>query len=766
MLEQIKKKYPKMHTRSLVLFVGGSVFYLFYLSIWPLIWHLVILPKARPDNHQLRVESYFPHRVNNTFLFLEQPNSSLSAYAVWQVSQGGFYHIKLSCDDNGKVLLDNRPIITLKGVSALNVGEIKVWLTPGPHFLELRLFNGPEKGWLRIEVAGPGQANYNFLNTNELSFLELGNIETWIAIVFWGENFCLLGILGLISLWVWFYFRRRTIILLSIAKRIKNHFALNQKIYIFTCLGFLIFLKIWLTRAQSLLAFSNYGYDDLLFPQIANELLNGEWLGPYNHITLVKGPFYPLWIAMVYILNLPLLLAQQLLYIAACLMLIKALHAYRINPIIRLSFFAVLLFNPMTYTYTSLRVLREGIYPALTLLVVASAIGLITRIQYDIKKTVIWAIGLGIFLSAFWLTREEGLWIFPTLGIILGTGLIPVIREWRKKIGVFMIPLGILALSIVIVSTLNYHYYRIFSTVEFKAKPFLNAYGALCRVKHTHWIPDVPVPKETRLRIYQVSPTFAELKPFLEGKEGDFWLNICGSNEIDGGFFVWAFRHAVARADHHTSGENSMKFYQKIANEINGACNAGQLECYPKRSSMMPIWHSEYLPGFVRTIWRASIFMVRFEGLYTKTSESIGNEDSLKIFRDLTRERLSPIDPLLRATKLDDFRLNILKFIGNIYQILIPWLFLGAIIIGIVTSIKRIINFKNIKLELIAFALFAGILTRIFLLALISITSFDAISTVYLAPTYPLVLTFIIVSFSPLFCNGGERRGGQGAIRG
>jgi hypothetical protein len=189
--------------------LGALLFFSFYLAIWPMVWHLFLLPHVRPDKHQLRVESYAPHRVDNTSLFLGKPDSSLSAYAVWQIPQGGLYQLKLSCDDNGKVLIDSRPVITLKGISPHNVGETKQWLTPGPHFLELQLNNELGQGWLKIEVTEPGQTHYSPLRTNELSYLELGNIETWLGVVFWGEYLCLLGFLGLGLLWLGlFYFRR------------------------------------------------------------------------------------------------------------------------------------------------------------------------------------------------------------------------------------------------------------------------------------------------------------------------------------------------------------------------------------------------------------------------------------------------------------------------------------------------------------------------------------------------------------------------------
>jgi hypothetical protein len=193
--EKIAKKKP---LPSYFLLGGALFLFLFYLTFWSMVWHLVLLPHARADKHQLRVDSYAPYRVDNTWLFLDRPDTSLTAYAVWQVPKAGFYYIKLTCDDNGKVSIDNRPIITLIGISPNNVGETKQWLSAGPHFLELRLNNILNQGWLRIEVAEPDQAGYENLRREQLSWLELGNIETWLDVVFWGEFFCLLGSLGLI----------------------------------------------------------------------------------------------------------------------------------------------------------------------------------------------------------------------------------------------------------------------------------------------------------------------------------------------------------------------------------------------------------------------------------------------------------------------------------------------------------------------------------------------------------------------------------------
>ncbi|MER2528799.1 MAG: hypothetical protein ABTR07_12795, partial [Candidatus Competibacter denitrificans] len=68
-----------------------------------------------------------------------------------------------------------------------------------------------------------------------------------------------------------------------------------------------ILTKLWLVSDQGLVAFAHAAHDDLLFVRLANYLIQLEWLGPYNNLTLIKGPFYPLWIAITFLIGIPLL---------------------------------------------------------------------------------------------------------------------------------------------------------------------------------------------------------------------------------------------------------------------------------------------------------------------------------------------------------------------------------------------------------------------------------------------------------------------------
>src|SRR5213082_1227055 len=83
-------------------------------------------------------------------------------------------------------------------------------------------------------------------------------------------------------------------------------------------------LKLWLVAAQPVVAHANASFDDRLFLALAEQILKGNWLGPYSQFTLMKGPMYSLFIAGTYLIGLPLPLAQHLLYLLGCALLVVA----------------------------------------------------------------------------------------------------------------------------------------------------------------------------------------------------------------------------------------------------------------------------------------------------------------------------------------------------------------------------------------------------------------------------------------------------------
>ncbi|MFZ1493880.1 MAG: hypothetical protein WAU60_10780 [Candidatus Competibacter denitrificans] len=411
-----------------------------------------------------------------------------------------------------------------------------------------------------------------------------------------------------------------------------------------------ILTKLWLVSDQGLVAFAHAAHDDLLFVRLANYLIQLEWLGPYDNLTLIKGPFYPLWIATTFLIGIPLLLSQHLLYIAACLITERALQSLFIEKPWRIIIFIFLLFNPVTFTWEMTRVLRESLYPGLTLLIVASTILLFTHRHRPTSQSVGWALVCGLSIAAFWLTREEGIWILPfLLPIILWiivTALFTKPRNWYTVL-IVAIPVLIPLLAIQAVSMINLAYYGIFTTVELKTPELKAAYGALTRVRPVEHKSQVPVTKDTRLRIYQVSPAFSELRPYFE-KEG-FWTvetilkdnNPSYSKEIKGGWFIWALRDAVAEAGYFKSGAQAAQFFQRLADEVNAACQAQKLDCLAERASLMPPWQFEYLAPTIQSFISGLRMLITFSEIPVEPFISMGPNDNLLMFQDLTREHLS-----------------------------------------------------------------------------------------------------------------------------
>lgn len=633
----------------------------------------------------------------------------------------------------------------------------------------------------------------------------------------------------------------------------------------------LALVKLWLVIGQPLCANGSWVHDDRLFLNHASAHLSHGWLGAYNNLTLAKGPFYPIWIAMTFLSGVPLLLAQHLLYISACAVFIIAIRPILSRQGILLLIWAVLLFNPMSYTdQVMTRVVREGIYPALTMLVAAGAVGILARADRPLNKLWHWSTFLGLSLSAFWLTREEGVWMIPSVLVIVGFAVVRMRQaqpnRWLLLSSMCVLPFCIWLIAVGTVAGINKVRYGLFTTVEFKSRDFLAAYGALSRVRHQHWKPYYPLPKETRERIYKISPAFAELAPLLEGSLGVGWAasscrgaSLC--DDIAAGWFVWALRDAVAAAGHYTSAKSASNYYRQLATEVNAACAGGQIECGAERASMMPPWRSEYATPFLNTLFRGTVFLSRFEGFWPHSSPNTGTEESLILFRDLTGSRLSssatkklkisgwafavtpassitlsiraadgaltdiiekrlpspdvyqyflvrgkdfpnarkarfemttsctdgcslhletgdhsderiPLDGSIKAketpkfyssidsltlidygllphqSKLDNFKISILSWIGKAYQTTVPFLIVVALISYIISTVN-ILKTKKIKnLWLINTALLVAIVIMLLILSIIDATSFPSISTMYLSPVYPLLLIFVTLALT------------------
>jgi hypothetical protein len=538
--------------------------------------------------------------------------------------------------------------------------------------------------------------------------------------------------------------------------------CLQSELALLLAMAFAVAAKFWITADQTILAIGGAGHDDQLFIDLAANIAAGNWLGNYDQFTLMKGPMYSILMAITYRLGLPFFGVLELSYAIAC-----ALFIYAIKPALshrgwRFAIFLGLLFNPVTYeSVVNARILRQNLLPVLTLLILAALISIYFR--HDARKRALfpWLLFLGLLLPTFWLTREESVWFTPPL-ILIGAAI--VYGTWRanrpdrwSRFALLSLPLFLWFAGTRGVAWINLQHYGVFTTCEFQHQEFKDAYGALLRVKADQPIPYVATPRAVREKIYPVSPAFTELRAYLEGACGEGWARssegVTGippsELEIAGGWFMWALRDAVALAGHCTTGADAMKFYARMATEINAACDQGLLDSGPPRSGFLPPLEPAMLQPLIATFSQSTKFLIGFAEMHTGPQYSIGPADLVAGFARLTHGKVGPLpdEPRVEPAGLQRFRQHILAGVSKIYQLSSPVFGVTSFLVYASSVFISIARRKAPFFVVVATGSLGAVSALTLAVALIEVTSFPAINTGYFSGAYGVWLVFMATSF-------------------
>lgn len=513
-----------------------------------------------------------------------------------------------------------------------------------------------------------------------------------------------------------------------------------------------ILIKLWFIEPQLLVARGEYPHDDTLFLVNAFSILKGEWLGEYHQYTLIKGPLYPLWIAFSHYTGLSLRVTGELLYALATFTFIVSLWYFNIRRKWLYLAFVFIYFNPVSYHVSVAYAFRLSIYFSLALFTFGALLGLATRTLSNARYAMLWSILLGFVFTAFWHTREEGLWIVPSLLIVLTVSLIIVYSRcgWGKNLGkVFLLasvlPGAIfLSLTSVLVS-LNKHYYDIPHTVEIKTKEFAGAYDALLSVEHRDWKRFYPVPKETLERVYEISDKAKELRPYLEPTG---WSK--GEDDIRANFFIWSLRDAVAAAGYYAEGGKAvLQYYDDLRKEIKDACSRKKLTCNRLFLSGVPPWRSEYndliLPELrytIKLIFKYGWFKA-YPISYSTGDHNFRQTVSLINNREVLVKNKAGSD-LAFNQKLRQFKKDFLNNVFWLYKKSIPLLFIVSLLLLPILTFFNLHNRRQLVLLTFGYSVLVGILMLTTILTLLRIIFYPSIDRA-MYTTQPLLTLFITV---------------------
>ena len=523
----------------------------------------------------------------------------------------------------------------------------------------------------------------------------------------------------------------------------------------------LFIFKCWMVHIQPLMI-KNTSHDDGMFISRAYTLLKGHWLGTYNDITLSKGIIGIVFIAINSKLHISYLFASQLLYFVACLSFIKMLKHLTKNKIILLIIYIILLFNPISYSNAVSYVYRDGIYISFILLLVSLTFEMFFHYKSRLNKIIIYQILLGILIASIYYTREETLWIMPYIILAFLITILFIIFDKKcvdkikKVIYILGIPIVIMLVYTVTISSLNYICYGRFVTNDFTSKEFKDAYGALTRIKPTNYLKRVPLNSYDRKRLYELSPTFKELESHLEGpnsakhranitKDGKIY------NDFKEGFLYWTIREAVCLKGYCTDAQSAKEYYQRLAKEINDLCDSKKIECNKKRSSLIAPFQEElkeelivYLPKTFETQLTYNYVYVRIPDI-SKKYENI-RYSFAQFYSDITYNKVG-----YTKKELNSLNMKLMQLILKIFQNINYLLFLISIIFYIFMMIvffRKRTRFKYYKETFLINGLLCIYLSRIFVVGYVAATEYESAiaKCQYLAPSYPIQSMFSILT--------------------
>ncbi len=424
------------------------------------------------------------------------------------------------------------------------------------------------------------------------------------------------------------------------------------------CAAALVAARLLLLSRQTMTLYPETSMlDDMLMVRAARSILDGQWLGAYNYLTIGKHMLFAVWLALISKLGISYLLAGQLLYMAACFALVQSLAPLLRRRLLRLGFLGWILFNPASYADFTLRVYRDSITVSFVLLFFAGMLGLALRCT-DSKtgKMVFWGLLGGFALGCSLLLREDGWWLLPFAAAALISVLFQLIRKKPARIFPRLLALtGCAAAAAVCILSycgMNYRYYGRFIISDLTSSEFQAAYGAMTRViaDPEDVNPIVPIPRSSREKLYQASPLFAELAPYLESDDFRRWQKDCGDGvlEYSGGGFYWAVRNAASLAGYYETPETARQFYLALAGELNAACDSGDFEALSGERSGLnsPITADRILPTLKESL-RSLYTVVSYAGIDDSPQISVGSElvmDELEQFLHEEAKRTTKIE--------------------------------------------------------------------------------------------------------------------------
>lgn len=566
--------------------------------------------------------------------------------------------------------------------------------------------------------------------------------------------------------------------IIEFLKKFKNLIIIGMLFIILAIARILLITKL------PIFAYIDYVDDDELMVQQAKAIISGNWLGTYSYNTLLKGPVFPLYLALLYFLKLPYLLTTTILYIISCCIFIYSLKDVINNKLILLILYISILFNPIMFSIDFQRVYRNSLTPVSALLLISFYnILLIYSNEKRIYKFLISSMAISIIFPFFYYIREDSIWIIPFIIFYSIIIIIKLIKEFisNKKtaktiLKIFLLFLPIVSLSIFefIIGNINYKYYNAKVVNGSDFDNLNSAIHMISIVKDCNENEPFTNSRDKIKRLYELSPSLNLIKD-----EFEISLDIVSGHpngEVPNGMFSWAVLYGVTRSG-YTTFEEQNELLGNISNELeesikNGNCEVQELTPIFNDVNVKMFNWQNFKENLIKSIYLINDYssfslMDTYGSLYI---DSEFFESRVRLFLELTNDKVllndeesawkNNLGELMKSnqknyieqmqTKIEFLKKiqicythisNNIKIIGYISYIIIT-------IILFIMLINK--NYKYLNHWIILSGIIGSVFTLCLGIAYTSITKVFVAIPFYLMSAYIFNLIFIIMSIVTL----------------
>lgn len=525
-----------------------------------------------------------------------------------------------------------------------------------------------------------------------------------------------------------------------------------------------------------------YGADDLLMVQMAENIVKGQWLGEYSALTLMKGCFFPLFLAVINKFGLSYLSALDWLYCGACFLFVREMRHIMKRRSFQLLLFVVLLFNPSSFSLTNYqRVYRSSLILIQVLCIFALYFGYYVFYRNDSKQLggnkqwnaypIPYAVGAGFILWSLWNTREDSIWLLP----FIITASLLILREiiiFSKKqnqpskcflchLLILLIPCIILASGNQVIAQLNENKYGQRVRLEVSDGNFARAMKAIYSIKNEESIPYTTVSGEKLERLFVYSPSLALIRPELE-QQMHFYDTVDRNGqdgEVEDGWFYWGLKKAAYHSGLADTLQKSQTYWLQVAKELELEAQNPDADLKIQRtmpSALMSPWRQEYWNLLIPTTIHAVDYIASFKDVEPSAQPSgKASFETTRRFEIITNNFSLYSDGFSNnqnQTEISRLQPNyeILKQIVTIYQVVNRPIFLLSVVAYLFLLLWYVQKREKelVLALLIPLGMFLSIVVLSAGTAYTDISAFPSIKCFYLAGAYPLLLAFEILSLT------------------